>query len=267
MVSLQRGEYEAMFNLIWVVLSCMDPVPVPEVTPTPTLSYTAGGACCPIGEGPWNIEKGAADTSGGFTSQVPIGRIWSFDSPDDLDGSTSTRDWYEYAERVSTAGTWAWMSSGVAWRATMKASMDQPDINCNVAGYLKCQEYEVYTANVSNPSDEQTARPAAGDRVKLPAEYHAPGQYKVWATYDAASPTTVVGWYFTKVVSGVRQEVWCLPSVWSWPRRQAAGQESVTWVMRWHAGPPTALPTNIATCNAIPDVSGTASLQSNSIKL
>ncbi len=256
-----------MFSLIWVMLSCKHPVPVPEVTPAPTLSYTVGGTCCPIGEGPWNIEKGSADADGVFTtSSAVIGRIWSFDSSTDLDGSTSTRDWYEYAEREAPSGTWEWMKSGVAWRATVNAPSDQPDIKCNVTGYLKCQEFEVYTANVGDPSDEQTARPASADRVRLPAEYHAPGQYKVWATFAAAGPTTVVGWYFTKVVSGVRQEVWCLPSGWSWPRR-SGGQDAVTWVMRWHAPLPAALPTNIATCNAIPDVSGTASLQSNTIKL
>ncbi len=256
-----------MLTMIWYLLSCSSEVPVPAVSPVPDLSFTMGGTCCPIGEGPWNIEKGTADANGVFTGASSIGRIWSFDSTTDLDGNSSTRDWYEYAERVSGAGVWEWMKSGVAWRATVFSPIDQPDIKCNVTGYLKCQEYEVYTANVSDPSDEQAAQPATGDRVRLTAEYHAEGQYKVWATFQSATPTTKTGWLFTKVVTGVRQEVWCMPSGWSWPRRTATGQDAVTWVMKWYAAPPSSLPTDIASCNAISGVSGTASLQSDSIKL
>ena len=102
-----------MLIMFGCLLSCVRGVPVPVVSPVPDLSFTLGGTCCPIGEGPWNIEKGTADANGGFTSSASIGRIWSFDGATDLDGNSATRDWYEYAERVSGAGVWEWMKSGV----------------------------------------------------------------------------------------------------------------------------------------------------------
>jgi len=253
------------------LLACPSTFPkVPPVT-APVSSSVVVSACCTLGDGPVLVRKGTIQ-NGAFVDGGEIGRMWAFDDTADLDGDANTRDWYEYAEKKSGSGVWSWMTATQAWKLTVPAlTPSQLPHKCNDSGYLKCQEFEVATANANPPgvgdpkTESLTARVDPGKRERL-TQYHAEGTYKVTATWDSGA--TMTAWYHTKAATGGRQEVWCEPSGWSWPRRDPSGPDvAVSWVLNRTGNAPATLPTDPTSCGNLPDGTATAAVQSNSVKL
>lgn len=254
-----------LFWIVGLLAGCEEAIVVPPVPadPSPTTGYTP--PCCAISDGPWGVEGGSLDTNGDFQSTGAIGKIWAYDPTTDLDNDPNTKDWYEYAERMNTV--WYWPSSGKPWRVHVEPlTTSQLPEKCLESGYQKCQEYQAFTSTLSDPAAElMPARPLGQKRILL-ADYFAEGKYRVRA-YFAGTPTPQTAWFITKGSLGTRQEVFCIGSGFSWPRRTTPGKAAVDWVIDYNGAAPATLPANPTDCGNLPDGTATSALRSDAIKL
>ncbi len=255
-------------QLFWVaglLVGCGENIVVPPVPADPSATTGYKPPCCAISDGPWGVEGGTLDANENFQPTGAIGRLWAYNPSNDLDSDPATRDWYEYAERMDTV--WYWPSSGKPWRVHVSVlSPSQLPEKCLVSGYQKCQEYQAFTATLSDPAAELVpARPLGQKRILL-ADYFAEGKYRVRA-YFSGTNTPLTAWFITKGSGSTRQEVFCIGSGFSWPRRSSSGNVAVDWVIDYNSTVPATLPATTADCGNLPDGTATYALRSDAIKL
>lgn len=202
--------------------------------------------CCVIGEGPWDIY---VDQSRLTSSLNLSAQIWAHSS--DPDSKPETHDWNEYLDKEDA--NFVWLSPGHTW--FVRTSADEGS-----AGGLDCgsenNKCEKFTA-LAVPKDPgaillEKEPPASG--VTTP-QYHAPGRYKITMTKVRAGNIegTATGLFYTVTnATGGRDEAFCRPAGWSWPRREQTSfptKPGVEWQMEWDADA-TAVPATLSDCPA-----------------